>query len=574
MSTSKALITVDGKLSVEFEDGRTTDLGAVAASVTGDAQFQFCISVAGPKGEELFSQALETSCALSFPKPNAVEWLYTRENGERLLLTLTLSERANEFRAAVARGIIETAYRADLESKVGEDDRSWVTEGAVAVPMTDAAPPAFGYSNRKTVRASLTSAAAAAAAQLDDYDDDEERSAQRQEEDEADEDRSLGLKQTPIKSRASGIRSSLAGGNDDDDEDGGANGFTRSARKSKISSVVAGMNRGVAFAAYGSQLGMFKHTSDGDLKYLNRIPEVKGKDGATLTPAQMQLHNADQKLLMLDDDNRDRIYNLDIETGTVIDEWQGREGVKFNSLAPRTKYAQVSNENLVVGVSDNAVFSIDPRVSGKNKTAEECSYATKVQLSNAATTESGYLAVASKTGEIRLFNKLQKNYCKTVLPGLGNAVKSISVTADGQWILATCETYLILMNVAMDGAKNGEARTGFDSRMGVAKPKPIKLSLLPTDMLRLKIDKVSFSPAMFNTGTLANSKEEWIATSTGNHVVTWDFAQVKKGNYNAYKVRQSDAAVVMDVFRHNYADELLVAEQNSLYMSHLNRTYN
>jgi len=560
---ASTLVECAGSLTAQSQDLRVTPLGDVTASVQVSNKFDYAIIVNDSTGKQLFSQPLTTDNHLSFPAKNAVEWILERPQGDRLLLRLTLKTHTQEFRDAVARGVLEHAYRGQLEKAVPEEDREWATEAVAGVAMADDDGPSFGYAK----------AAPARVAALADYDDDDDRA--RQEEEEEEDTRAFTAPvRTPAKPsiRTGGAAATAAGARGGDDDDGLGAAGSRSARKGKITTLVAGMNKAVAFAACGGQLGMYKHTDDGELEYLNRIRAVKDKDGEAFTPAALQLHQSDRKLLMLDADKKDRVYNLDIETGKVTDEWFAKEGTTFASLAPRTKYAQVTDESLVVGVSDSAVFSLDPRISQRNKTAEECAYAasSKAQLRNAATTESGYLAVGSETGEIRLFNKLQKGYCKTVLPGLGNAVTAINVTGDGQWVLATTKTYLILMGVGLNDAK-GALRSGFDVRMGAQKPAPIKLTVLPADLVKYGITELNFSPAVFNTGTLANSTEEWICSATGPWVITWDFAKVKKGIRNAYKISRSEESVVMDMFRHNYANDLLVAEQNSVYMSHINR---
>jgi hypothetical protein len=79
-------------------------------------------------------------------------------------------------------------------------------------------------------------------------------------------------------------------------------------------------------------------------------------------------------------------------------------------------------------------------------------YAGKNDFSAAATTASGKLAVASNKGDIRLFDKLGK-IAKTALPALGDAIIGVDVTADGRWLIATCKTYLLLIDTLIGDGK-------------------------------------------------------------------------------------------------------------------------
>jgi hypothetical protein len=90
-----------------------------------------------------------------------------------------------------------------------------------------------------------------------------------------------------------------------------------------------------------------------------------------------------------------------------------------NEIIPDSKYAQLTPQKTVIGINKNSIFRIDPRLSGTKRVVDESKqYATKSDFSCAVTTGRGELAVASKKGDIRLYNKLNIR-AKTHLPGLG-----------------------------------------------------------------------------------------------------------------------------------------------------------
>merc|ERR1719203_1742357 len=96
---------------------------------------------------------------------------------------------------------------------------------------------------------------------------------------------------------------------------------------------------------------------------------------------------------------------------------------------------------------------------------------------------------------------------KAKLPGFAQGILSVDVSADGNWVLATCEQYLMLFNVLLDDG------TCFTKRVAAAnKPKPFRLCLRKRDILRFGMKDIRFTPAKFDTG--ANMSESWIITTT------------------------------------------------------------
>jgi hypothetical protein len=63
------------------------------------------------------------------------------------------------------------------------------------------------------------------------------------------------------------------------------------------------------------------------------------------------------------------------------------------------------------------MFTVDTRLSSKDKVATERVYKGKVQFNTIATTAAGGLAIGSLDGAIRLYNQVGKD-ARTLLPGL------------------------------------------------------------------------------------------------------------------------------------------------------------
>ena len=104
----------------------------------------------------------------------------------------------------------------------------------------------------------------------------------------------------------------------------------------------------------------------------------------------MMLHQQDATLVLMNEQNPNSLYQMDIETGKVVEEWKVSDHIEVNSMAPDSKFAQMTPGQTLVGTSHNALFRIDPRVSGnKLVDSEYKQYATKAAFSSVATTDKG-----------------------------------------------------------------------------------------------------------------------------------------------------------------------------------------
>ena len=206
------------------------------------------------------------------------------------------------------------------------------------------------------------------------------------------------------------------------------------------------------------------------------------------------LHDQDTKMVLMDSTERHSLFSLDIERGKVVEEWKVHEDIQVDNIAPDNKFAQMTPEQTLVGTSHNALFRIDPRVSGmKMVDSQYKQYVAKNKFSGVTTTASGKLAVASEKGDIRLFDSIGKN-AKTALPPLGDPILGVDVTANGRWIVATTKTYLLLLDTLIgEGRYTGSL--GFDRSFPAnAKPIPRRLQLRAEHVAYMN-HTVSFTPA-------------------------------------------------------------------------------
>lgn len=334
------------------------------------------------------------------------------------------------------------------------------------------------------------------------------------------------------------------------------------------SQLAVGYKHDRSFVVRGGAIGVFKHTPDNHLEFQTNIAEVKGPKGKAFNPKKVMLHMEDSNMILQNPNNANSLYRLDLETGKVVDEWKVHDDIPVTNFAPENKYAQMTNEQTLIGMSGNALYRIDPRLAGNKLVDSDLKqYASKNQFSAAATTEKGYIAVASDKGDIRMFDRLGIN-AKTLIPALGDPIIGVDVSADGRWILATTRTYLLLIDSLQKDGKNA-GKLGFEKSFGKdSKPQPRRLALSPAHTAQMahetKGSKFNFTIAHFNAGV--DASETTIVTSTGPFVITWSMKDLLRGTKDPYRIKRYGAEVMADNFRYGTDKNLLVALPNEVDM--------
>eukprot|EP01090_Pellita_catalonica_P019658 TRINITY_DN6764_c0_g1_i1.p1 TRINITY_DN6764_c0_g1~~TRINITY_DN6764_c0_g1_i1.p1 ORF type:complete len:512 (-),score=100.16 TRINITY_DN6764_c0_g1_i1:58-1593(-) len=323
-----------------------------------------------------------------------------------------------------------------------------------------------------------------------------------------------------------------------------------------------------SFVSRGDNIGVFRHTPNGKVKYATTIKKIKTPKGKKYEPKKMMLHEQDESMLFLDPSDPFKVMRMDLTRGEIVDEWKTSDQCRMNEILPRTKYAQLTPQKTFVGLNRQGFFLVDPRVSGKKHVKNSAQFyglASAPAFKSAATTDAGQIATGSSKGEIRMFSKntfessSTRPRPKTMLPGFGDAIIGIDVTADGKWILATCSTYLLVIPTSMPGS---DERNGFEVRMGKDKPVP-RLLQLKRAHIEMMGGKIRFTPARFNTGV---NPERSIVTSSGRFVITWNFRKVRQNILTEYKIKEESDTVIADQFKYNEDKSVIVAMPNDVHM--------
>lgn len=292
--------------------------------------------------------------------------------------------------------------------------------------------------------------------------------------------------------------------------------------------LIVGNNQ--VFVTRGSSLGVFDLNKE-DLEFRTHI------QNAFDDPYKIKTHNDDTKLLVLNKEDRNHLDILDLEKGEIVEKWDIEDNM--NDYFDSIKY---KNDGTLVGVSDFALFRIDPRV--KDKIVERNEYKTKNEFSCGIATEKGDVAVASRKGDLRLYNKIDKR-AKSLLPGFGDEIIGIDTSKSGSTIVCTCKTYILVFSVHSDFSKNVKDKSA-----------PRRLQLKPQHLSYIK-DEISFTPAKFD------QNDKYIISSTGRFVVKWKVEDILNGNIYSYSLKALNEKIVDENFVVN-GDDIVVALQNDV----------
>ncbi|WKT40695.1 Vacuolar import/degradation Vid27, C-terminal [Fusarium oxysporum f. sp. vasinfectum] len=343
--------------------------------------------------------------------------------------------------------------------------------------------------------------------------------------------------------------------------------FPKNADGEVNSQLAVGYKHDRSFVVRGSKIGVFKHTPNNHLEFSTNISKVTTPSGKLMNPKKVMLHSEDRDLILQNEIDPNKLYRMDLEYGKVVDEWNVHDDIPVVTFAPENKFAQMTSEQTFLGVSNNALYRVDPRLSGnKLVDADMKQYASKNDFSALATTEKGYIAVASNKGDIRLFDRLGIR-AKTQLPALGDPITGIDVSADGRWILGTTKNYILLVDAQQKSGKN-EGKLGFEKPFAANdKPHPRRLALTPEHVAQFYHETgkpVDFTPAKFNTGE--GAEETSIITATGPYIIEWNLKRILRGMKAAYKIKRYEEEVKADDFKYGSDKNVIVALPNEVNM--------
>ncbi|GAV53161.1 hypothetical protein ZYGR_0AI04430 [Zygosaccharomyces rouxii] len=322
-----------------------------------------------------------------------------------------------------------------------------------------------------------------------------------------------------------------------------------------------------SYVVRDNKIGVFKTDIDG-MDFVAAIKNISDLEGKRINPDDPMLYLEDRNLILRDEKDKNKLFKMDLERGKVVEEW-GTGEKDVVQYGPTKKFDQLTAEQTVLGVSPRGLFKIDPRINTKNKVVQDESkdYATNTKFSSLGTTEDGYIAVGSEKGDVRLYDRLGIR-AKTAIPSLGQPIRHVTVSANGRWLLCTCDSSLLLMDLTVKTGK-------YAGTLGFKKSFPANENI-KTYILNISPEHASyiststkkpikFSKAYFNTGI--NQEEQTIVTSSGPFAISWSLKKILKRQRKPYTMRRYDSNIIEDNFQFGTDRNVIVALKDNVSMS-------
>ena len=248
---------------------------------------------------------------------------------------------------------------------------------------------------------------------------------------------------------------------------------------------------------------------------------------------------------------KDEVYYVDAETGKALGQYTHKGALDVGGVGGKG-----SKDVDFLVVDSQAISRYDPRV--KKGKVQEKRYKSKVGFERLATGPGQNFVAGSRSGDIRMFKSVGPS-AKNVIPSLlGDPILDLDVSRFGDFILATCEKYILLLPTFQKGASAFEK-----TFLKTEKPVPRILRVDPRTLVRMGLEGVSFSKAKFD---VKEGRAESLVVATGRDcLVIWVLEDVLRNECVSRRVKRLGASVVASQFRRNQ-DALIAALKNDLVL--------
>jgi hypothetical protein len=289
-----------------------------------------------------------------------------------------------------------------------------------------------------------------------------------------------------------------------------------------------------SIVASDSLMSVYRTDID-ELRCLNQIRVLDGRKLAV--PSCLTLQPGDRLSTFA---TNDKLFLLDLDRGSIVRKWEGRT---WTALTPD------AHESSVIGATKGGIYLLDTRAKTDVSKKE---YAGSQSFTCISGFSADGVAVGTAKGEIRLYKEVGQN-SKTNFPHVGSKIKSIDISHDKAWVLATTKTFLLVVPAT------SKDLSGFRDRLGKHKQPPIRLSLTPQDVSRFGLTSVDFTPARFEK--FEGEMEHSITTSTGSLLIIWNFASVKRGVVGDYTMKDMQSQVISAATQHSQPHIVVTMER-------------
>lgn len=261
--------------------------------------------------------------------------------------------------------------------------------------------------------------------------------------------------------------------------------------------------------------------------------------------------NKGKNVLVLSNDQKNKIFRSDTEYGKTLDEidykfLNEKNSLSIDTIVPLYKFSQMEKSDTDVfhlagfgGEDNRTIFNIiydtrDPIQIVKSDSSKQ--YAPKVKFTSISTSVDGYAVTGDEHGCIRIYNDLSKNAISKIdgyegissnptLYPKGDPVIGIDISTNREWVVWTTPTFLVVAHFKDTSAWE-------KSKMGKVEH-IMQLVISEEHLSQFNITEYQFLPAKFDIGPSSDLKkkeitESFIFSYIGNYRVYWNMRKVAK----------------------------------------------
>jgi hypothetical protein len=318
--------------------------------------------------------------------------------------------------------------------------------------------------------------------------------------------------------------------------DGGANTILRLAPR---------VNRGFVLRHYPDHCDLGLFGGDHLCEYQASVNGIRDPAGRPLMVGDILTSDSDRGLLLVDPHRPTEIFGLRLDRGEVHGQIEARDN---SGQAHRVKKLLHENRDdsasgTFLGFSGEQTFRIDPRSSVP--IVGRSDYKTNNRFSAGLTTRSGYMAMASETGIVRLYKEpcLGKATVNIKI-NIGNQpITGIDISPDENWVVATAPYNIAVFTVL--APKTG--KSGFIARTTGEKPPVLTLTALPQDQQAIAARNggvlPQFTSARFDC---RGGRVVSIVASLGHAILCWPFRAIENGQAPKYSIQFLQEEYIVD----------------------------
>ena len=442
---------------------------------------------------------------------------FTNIIGDCLGFLFDNKEESGNLRKLLEKCIYETKNQQSFE-KIDEDNRKILEKGA-------------DYSN------------------INCFSSDEEDEKEKKEEDEKDEKEEQKEKETKKKSKKN--REEIMDIDEDYKE-------IESSKEALNKFCLDSLSNDRTFCVTDeNQIIVYKVNEDEDsFEKVTSMPVIQEYKGKNVSFSQGHLYKSERNMLLLDENNPYVLYQYDLPKEKIVSEWK-TDKTTISDICSMKKNGQLTDESIIYAVNPKAVFTLDERVNNKNNIVDIKSYSTKTNANKIMSNNNGQFVTGGTKGDLRLYDRIGIK-AKNLFSFYGDPIRFIDISSDDQYILLTCDKYLLLVNV---GGNDGNKSAFLKTIKTIERKTPLRLQIKTTDVAKFGLADANYTAAKFN---INKNGENNIITSLGEYVIVWNYNDIRKGKIANYKIKKVNDLVIDNYFKGGNGNKIIMAMPNKL----------